>query len=113
MRIIELQDHLLSTYDRAISEYTDKQFERAGIELVLNSRVLEVCGQGTGKGFVKVKGPDGKETEIPFGACVWSTGVAMHPLVKQLQPKLASGAQTHFRSVVTTPWLEVRKKIVF
>jgi NADH dehydrogenase FAD-containing subunit len=24
-------------------------------------------------------------SEIPFGACVWATGVAMHPLVKQLQ----------------------------
>lgn len=56
VRIIELQDHLLSTYDRAISEYTDRQFERAGIELVLNSKVLEVCGNGTGKGFVRVKG---------------------------------------------------------
>jgi len=111
--IIELQDHLLSTYDRAISEYTDKQFVRSGIELILNSRVLEVCGQGTGKGFVRVKGPDGKEREIDFGACVWSTGVAMHPLVKQLQPKLASGAQTHFRSVVTTPWLEVNVCFTF
>lgn len=113
VRIIELQDHLLSTYDRAISEYTDKQFVRSGIELILNSRVLEVCGQGTGKGFVRVKGPDGKEREIDFGACVWSTGVAMHPLVKQLQPKLASGAQTHFRSVVTTPWLEVNVCFTF
>lgn len=166
VRIIELQDHLLSTYDRAISEYTDRQFERAGIELVLNSKVLEVCGNGTGKGFVRVKGvslvlvffdevrgvptrreassergeerkkttsknspekknpsslslslsfqqPDGKETSIDYGACVWSTGVAIHPLVKQLQGKLAAGSQTHFRSVVTTPWLEVRGMIFF
>ena len=52
--------------------------------------------------------PDGKETSIDYGACVWSTGVAIHPLVKQLQGKLAEGSQTHFRSVVTTPWLEVK-----
>ena len=28
IRIVELQDHLLSTYDRAISDYTGKEFKR-------------------------------------------------------------------------------------
>ena len=26
-----------------------------------------------------------EEYTIPFGACVWSTGVAMHPLLKQVR----------------------------
>jgi hypothetical protein len=30
IRIIELMDHVLSTYDRAISIYTADQFKRAG-----------------------------------------------------------------------------------
>jgi NADH dehydrogenase FAD-containing subunit len=30
IRIIELMDHVLSTYDRKISEYTAKRFARAG-----------------------------------------------------------------------------------
>src|SRR6476646_163894 len=30
IRIIELMDHVLSTYDRAISIYTAEQFKRAG-----------------------------------------------------------------------------------
>jgi hypothetical protein len=30
IRIIELMDHVLSTYDRKISEYTAKRFSRAG-----------------------------------------------------------------------------------
>lgn len=30
IRIIELMDHVLSTYDRKISEYTAKRFNRAG-----------------------------------------------------------------------------------
>lgn len=107
VRIIELQDHLLSTYDRAISEYTGKQFKRAGIEAVLGARVLEVRGEGTGKGYVRVAGAGGDEYDIPFGACVWATGVAMHPLIKQLQAKLPPGTQTHFRSAVTNGYLEV------
>ena len=28
IRVVELQDHLLSTYDRAISDYTAKTFKR-------------------------------------------------------------------------------------
>ena len=54
---------------------------REGIDLVLNSRVASVS-----RNVVTVV--DGKKNEtcdIPFGACVWATGVAMHPLVKQLQ----------------------------
>lgn len=31
IRIIELMDHVLSTYDRKISEYTAKRFARAGM----------------------------------------------------------------------------------
>ena len=53
---------------------------RSGIELVLNSKV-----QSVSKNRVSVSGPGGKVVDIPFGACVWATGVAMHPLVKQLQ----------------------------
>ncbi len=53
---------------------------RAGIELVLNSKV-----QAVRKNVVCVSNADGSVREIPFGACVWATGVAMHPLVKQLK----------------------------
>lgn len=54
---------------------------REGIDLVLNSRVASV-----GRNCVTVVDSKKSETsDIPFGACVWATGVAMHPLVKQLQ----------------------------
>ena len=37
--------------------------------------------------------PDPQESEIPFGACVWATGVAMHPVVRIMQEKLPAGTQ--------------------
>jgi NADH:ubiquinone reductase (non-electrogenic) len=40
--VVELMDHVLSTYDRRIGEYTATQWKRTGIELVLNSRVASV-----------------------------------------------------------------------
>lgn len=41
--VIELMDHVLSMYDRAIGAYTAAQFSRSGIRLVLNSRVKAVA----------------------------------------------------------------------
>lgn len=42
----------------------------------------------------------GDKTEcqtVAYGACVWATGVAMHPLTKHLQEAMPSGTQTHSR----------------
>lgn len=40
-----------------------------------------------------------QEFEIPFGACVWATGVAMHPIVKVLQDKLPEGTQVRWAAL--------------
>jgi NADH:ubiquinone reductase (non-electrogenic) len=101
LRIVELTDHLLSTYDRKISAYAAENFKRAGIESLLNSRVAAVKD-----GSVSIVGPDKKEYEVPFGACVWATGIAMNPLVRQLQQQLPG--QTHFRSLLTDDKLRVK-----
>lgn len=103
IRVIELMDHVLSTYDRAISNYTAEVFKRNGIELVLNSRV-----QSVGSDSVTTVDKKGNVVELPFGACVWATGIAMNPLIRQLQERLPEGSQTHFRSVVTDESLRVR-----
>ena len=46
---------------------------------MLNSKV-----QSVRQNCVTVSGPDGVN-DIPFGASIWATGVAMHPLLKDLQ----------------------------
>lgn len=63
----------------------------AGIELVLNTRVASVRD-----GYVTVVKKNGEEFEIPFGSCVWATGIAMNPLVRELQQYFPN-EQTHFR----------------
>ncbi|KAF6266031.1 hypothetical protein COO60DRAFT_1633095 [Scenedesmus sp. NREL 46B-D3] len=101
IRVIELMDYVLSTYDRKIGEFTNKQFERAGIELVLNTRVASVRD-----GYVAVVPKNGEQYEIPFGSCVWATGIAMNPLIKELQQLFPQ--QTHFRSALTDDYLRVK-----
>ncbi|MEW5317674.1 MAG: hypothetical protein WDW38_008956 [Sanguina aurantia] len=101
IQIVELMDHVLSTYDRQISIYTANEFKRTGIKLVLNSRVSAVS-----EGQVKVVNKANQETMIPFGACVWATGVAMNPLIKTMQERLPG--QGHFRSILTDDALRVK-----
>ncbi|KAG2424696.1 hypothetical protein HXX76_014272 [Chlamydomonas incerta] len=101
IQVVELMDHVLSTYDRAISLYTADQFKRAGIKLVLNSRVASVED-----GVVRVVNKANETTDIKFGACVWATGIAMNPLIRQLQEKLPG--QSHFRSVLTDDCMRVK-----
>jgi len=101
IRIVELMDHVLSTYDRKISLYTADQFKRAGIKLVLNSRVASV-----GDGVVTVISKTNETEEIPFGACVWATGIAMNPLIKTVQSQLPG--QNHFRSILTDEFMRVK-----
>ncbi len=52
---------------------------RNHIDLILNTKVKAVQRHS-----VTVSDASGSESEIPFGACVWATGVAMHPVIKQV-----------------------------
>jgi NADH dehydrogenase FAD-containing subunit len=67
---------------------------------VLNARVSRIEDRA-----VIVTDKAGNEKEILFGACVWATGIAKNPLVKQIQSKLES--QTHFRALLTDDYLRV------
>jgi hypothetical protein len=67
---------------------------------ILNSRVSSVDS-----GTVTIIDKNKTQTEVPFGACVWATGVAMNPLVKQIQGQLPQ--QTHFRALLTDERLRV------
>ena len=60
IRVIELMDHVLSTYDRKISEYTAERFARAG-------------GRGPGLGT--------------RGWAAWLGGCGVQPCMRLLQPR--------------------------
>ena len=60
---------------------------------------------GVGAGAVTVTYRDKTTATIAFGTCIWATGIAMHPLVKQIQALLP--LQTHWRAVTTDDRLRV------
>ena len=48
-------------------------------------------------GFIEVELKDGSRDTVPYGTCIWATGIAMHPLVAGLQSKLAQDIQNSRR----------------
>jgi len=42
INLVQSGDHILNTFDKQISEFTEKQFKREGINVLINTRVIEV-----------------------------------------------------------------------
>ncbi|EFN54551.1 hypothetical protein CHLNCDRAFT_58189 [Chlorella variabilis] len=82
--VVDTMDHLLGAFDRQLSEYTASHFMREGINVQLGTMVRSV-----GEGALTVTRNGNKtEEKLPFGTCVWATGIAMHPLVRGLKEQL-------------------------
>eukprot|EP00698_Gefionella_okellyi_P008387 TRINITY_DN2080_c0_g1_i2.p1 TRINITY_DN2080_c0_g1~~TRINITY_DN2080_c0_g1_i2.p1 ORF type:complete len:440 (-),score=83.05 TRINITY_DN2080_c0_g1_i2:23-1342(-) len=102
IRIVELLDHILNTYDMKVSDYTEKHFKREAIDVLTKTRVLAVEPNA-----VVVRPTGGTEdVRIPFGLCVWSTGIGTTALVTQIRSKLAT-VQTNRRALLTDEYLNV------
>lgn len=101
IKVVELMDRVLATYDPKVGAYTTEMFKREGIDLMLNS-----CVSGVRDGYVRVVDKSGVQQEVPFGACVWATGIAMNPLVRQLQQLLPG--QSHPRCLITDDHMMVK-----
>eukprot|EP00884_Botryococcus_braunii_P011219 jgi/Botrbrau1/20098/Bobra.0173s0002.1 len=95
IKLIHTQDHLLSTYDRQVSDYAEQHFQRTGVDLLLHTRVEKV----NPKSVVVLR--DGKTEEIPFNTCIWCTGVKASPLVEKLRAELyRNGSQGKMQGLV-------------
>ena len=82
--VVDLQERVLSAYDKSISEYTQQAFQRNGIRLRLNQLVKEVRS----KELLLEDRSSGEQTILPFGLCVWSAGFQPHPLCAKLLDNL-------------------------
>lgn len=71
--------------------------------MLVNARVQRV---EPGVLRVAFKGKEGVDS-LPFGLCVWSTGVGPQPLAQDLIAQLPD-TQTNKRAIVTDQWLRVK-----
>ncbi len=104
LHIIQSRSHILNTYEQQISEYAQERFKKDSIDILTNSRVQKITPESV---VFSQKTEDGKTVvkEIPFGLCLWSTGVSQNPLVKSICGSLE--AQTNKRAIETDSHLRV------
>eukprot|EP01114_Cavostelium_apophysatum_P020040 TRINITY_DN660_c0_g2_i3.p1 TRINITY_DN660_c0_g2~~TRINITY_DN660_c0_g2_i3.p1 ORF type:complete len:624 (+),score=111.34 TRINITY_DN660_c0_g2_i3:535-2406(+) len=101
--LLELADHILNTYDAKISEYTEKHFNKTNIEVQIKSAVTAV----NERAVVIRKTDTNQIINIPFGLCVWSTGIGPSPLVNEVRNQLLQ-YQTNRRAILTDNKLLVK-----
>ncbi|SCU98025.1 LAFA_0G14972g1_1 [Lachancea sp. 'fantastica'] len=106
VHIIQSRSNILNTYDETISEYAMQRFKKDDIDVLTNSRVHKILpdrvlftqkNKETGENELK---------ELPFGLCLWSTGVAQNPLAKQVVQDLST-FQRNRRAIETDSHLRV------
>lgn len=104
INIVDLQDFVLSSYDRRIAEYATEQFRRQKINLFLGCQVKAV-EQGA---LILADKKTGEVRRVPFGLCVWATGIKMNSLAAQLAASLPAGTQPNVRSLTCDASLRVK-----
>eukprot|EP01114_Cavostelium_apophysatum_P018332 TRINITY_DN5656_c0_g1_i2.p1 TRINITY_DN5656_c0_g1~~TRINITY_DN5656_c0_g1_i2.p1 ORF type:complete len:389 (+),score=112.15 TRINITY_DN5656_c0_g1_i2:811-1977(+) len=101
--IVQSADHLLNTYDTSISEYTEDRFSRGKIDTLVNTRITGVQE----KDLSVVDKTSGRSIKVPFGMCLWATGIAPTALTASIQSALP-GIQTNKNALITDPFMRVK-----
>ncbi|GAO50997.1 hypothetical protein G7K_5110-t1 [Saitoella complicata NRRL Y-17804] len=104
IHVVQSRDHILNTYDESISTFAEAKFDKDEIKLHLNARVKEVKEDAV---VFTQKGKDGVvESVVPFGLCLWSTGVGLAPVTEQICATLKN-AQKNKHAIETDSHLRV------
>ncbi|KAI9483513.1 MAG: hypothetical protein EXX96DRAFT_476665 [Benjaminiella poitrasii] len=106
IHIIQSRDHILNTFDSKISEYAENRFNRAHVNVITNARVVRIDDDQVVY-RLKTDDPDDEPAirKLPYGLCLWSTGIAMTPFARKLTEKLT--AQAHKRVLTTDGYLHL------
>ncbi|KAK9466943.1 hypothetical protein V1512DRAFT_207541 [Lipomyces arxii] len=104
VHVVQSQGHILNTYDEKISTYAQERFKKDSIDVLTNSRVQAVepdrviFTQKDEEGVSHIK-------EIPYGLCLWSTGVAQCDITQDITSTLPE--QTNRRAIETDSHLRI------
>ncbi|KAJ8618032.1 hypothetical protein MRB53_014218 [Persea americana] len=98
--VVEAGEHILSMFDKRISSFAEKKFQRDGIEVKTGAMVVGVSDKA-----ITMKGrPNGEISSIPYGMVVWSTGIGTRPVIMDFMKQIG---QTNRRVLGTDEWLRV------
>lgn len=105
--LVELRDSVLGGIDKEIAAFAARRFSRSNVHTLLNARVMQADPNLLTLVNLSAQGDD--VLQLPFGLCVWCTGLSMNPLVKQIGSQLQLPAsQRHSRALVVDGLLRVK-----
>lgn len=105
VHIVQSQGHILNTYDEKISEYAHERFKNDSIDVLTNARVKcveadrVIFSQKNAEGVAENK-------ELPYGLCLWSTGVTLCDITKDIAASFPQ-SQHNRRAIETDTHLRV------
>lgn len=111
--LVNMEDHLLSSYSRDISNKSLEIFEQKGVEVLNGWRVTAVTADK-----VKMTDRHANLKELPHGCVIWAAGVKPNKLTGQVKASLcevlkgrqdhkANYVQSRVRGLATDEWLHV------
>lgn len=94
MHVVQSRSHILNTYDEALSRYAEERFARDQVDVLTNARVSHIEKD---KVVFTQKDSSGKTItkELPFGMCLWSTGVAQTEFAEKVATQLETQKNKH------------------
>lgn len=99
--LVQSGDHILNTFDKRISQFAEKKFQRDGVHVKIGCRVLEVTNK-----HIRFKSKDtGQLVDVPYGMIVWSTGIRTRPVITDFMKQIR---QENRRVLATDEWLRVK-----
>eukprot|EP00850_Spirogloea_muscicola_P010582 SM000062S19968 [mRNA] locus=s62:663323:667864:- [translate_table: standard] len=99
--LVQSGDHILNMFDKKITEFAEKKFNRDKVDVKTNARVIAVTDKD-----ITIKSKDGgKVYSMDYGLIVWSTGIGTRPVVAHFMEKIG---QKDRRALATDEWLRVK-----
>ncbi|TPX31312.1 hypothetical protein SmJEL517_g05336 [Synchytrium microbalum] len=102
--VVQAADHILNTMAAKLSAFAEYRFKRQNINLLTKTRVVAV--EPSALVYKKREAdPKAEPEKLPFGICVWATGIGMRDFTRKLHEKIQE--QTHSKSLVVDNRLRI------
>ncbi|WVZ95123.1 hypothetical protein U9M48_040924 [Paspalum notatum var. saurae] len=99
--LIEAADHILTMFDKRITNFAEDKFGRDGIDVKTGFKVVKVA-----KDAITMQNPATGDISVPYGMAVWSTGIGTRPFIVEFMKQIG---QANRRVLATDEWLRVRE----
>ncbi|KAI0486591.1 hypothetical protein KFK09_029339 [Dendrobium nobile] len=99
MSLIEAGEHILTMFDKKITQFTEEKFQWDGIDVKTSIKVVKVHGDS----ITKTNSSTG-EVNIPYGMAIWSTSFGTRLIILGFMKQFDLG---NLRVLETDEWLRV------